>query len=83
MAKYREQSPISYATRIKAPTLIMSNLEDFHVPPTQAMALYHALKDNDVETEFIGFEGRTHAAGDPVNARERIRLWIDWVKRHL
>ena len=35
------------------------------------------------QTEFIGFEGRTHASSDPVNARERLRLWIDWVSRHI
>lgn len=81
-AKYREQSPITYATRIKAPTLVMSNLEDFRVPPTQAFALFRALKDRGIETEFIGFPGRTHASSDPVNSRERLRLWIDWVKRH-
>lgn len=80
---YREQSPISYATRIKAPTLVMSNMEDFRVPPTQAFALYRAMKDNGVETEFIGFGGRTHASADPVNSKERLRLWVDWVKRHL
>jgi dipeptidyl aminopeptidase/acylaminoacyl peptidase len=79
---YRKQSPITYATRAKTPTLIMSNMEDFRVPPTQAFKLYRALKDNGVETQFIGFKGRTHASGDPVNARERNRLWVDWVKRH-
>jgi dipeptidyl aminopeptidase/acylaminoacyl peptidase len=79
----REQSPISYATKIKAPTLIMTNIEDFRVPPTQAMALYRALKDNGVETEFIALPGRTHNPTDPANQRERTRLWIDWVKRHI
>lgn len=80
---YREQSPITYARRIKAPTLVMSNMEDFRVPPTQAFALYRAMKDNGVETEFIGFAGRTHASADPVNSKERARLWVDWVKRHM
>jgi dipeptidyl aminopeptidase/acylaminoacyl peptidase len=80
---YMAQSPIAYATRIKAPTLVMSNMEDFRVPPTQALALYHAMKDNGVETEFVGFTGRTHASADPINSRERSRLWIEWVKRHL
>ncbi len=81
-AAYREQSPITYAADIRAPTLVMSNLEDFRVPPAQAFELYHALKDNGVETEFVGFQGRTHASSDPVNARERMRLWIEWVKSH-
>jgi dipeptidyl aminopeptidase/acylaminoacyl peptidase len=61
----------------------MSNLEDFRVPPTQAYALYRAIKDNGVETEFVGFGGRTHASGDPVNSMERMRLWVDWVRRHI
>ena len=80
---YREQSPITYATHIRTPTLVMSNMEDFRVPPTQAFALYRAMKDNGVETEFIGFRGRTHASADPINARERARLWVEWVSRHL
>lgn len=83
MKAYREQSPITYATKIKTPTLVMSNMEDFRVPPTQAFALYRAMKDNGVETQFIGFAGRTHSSADPVNVRERSRLWIDWVKRHI
>ena len=80
---YQAQSPITHARKIKVPTLVMSNMEDFRVPPTQAFALYRAMKDNGVETEFVGFQGRTHASADPVNARERTRLWIDWVKKHI
>lgn len=83
MQSYREQSPITHAAKIRAPTLVMSNMEDFRVPPTQAFALYHAMKDNGVETEFVAFAGRTHASGDPVNAMERNRLWVDWVRRHI
>jgi dipeptidyl aminopeptidase/acylaminoacyl peptidase len=79
---YRAQSPITLATKIRAPTLVMANLEDFRVPPTQSFNLWHALKDNGVETDFVAFQGRTHASSDPVNARERTRLWIDWVKTH-
>ena len=41
------------------------------------------MKDNGVETEFVAFTGRTHASADPVNSRERARLWVDWVKRHI
>ncbi len=81
--KYREQSPITYATKIKAPTLVMANLEDFRVPPVQAFELHHALKDNGVETDFVAFQGRTHASSDPVNSTERAKLWVGWVKSHI
>jgi dipeptidyl aminopeptidase/acylaminoacyl peptidase len=80
---FREQSPITYAHQITAPTLVMTNLEDFRVPPTQAFALYRALKEHNVECDFVGFPGRTHASSDPAHVRERTRLWIDWVKRHI
>ncbi len=61
----------------------MSNMEDFRVPPTQAFALYRAMKDNGVETQFVGFVGRAHASGDPVNAKERARLWVEWVRDYI
>jgi dipeptidyl aminopeptidase/acylaminoacyl peptidase len=80
---YKQQSPITYATKAKAPTLVMANIEDFRVPPSQAMSLYRALQDNGVESKFVAFQGRTHASADPVNARERTRLWIEWVKQHM
>jgi len=81
--QYRAQSPITYATSIRAPTLVMANLEDFRVPPVQSFELFHALKDNGVETDFVAFPGRTHASFDPVNARERTKLWLDWIRCHL
>jgi dipeptidyl aminopeptidase/acylaminoacyl peptidase len=82
-AYYRAQSPVAHADSIRVPTLIMSHMQDFRVPPTQALELYRRLKDRGVETEFIGFPGRTHNPTDPANQRERTRLWIDWVRRHI
>ena len=31
----------------------------------------------------VGFAGRTHASSDPVNARERTKLWVEWVREKL
>jgi len=80
---YREQSPITYVTRVKTPTLVMSLTEDFRVPPSQALSYYRALKDNGVETEYVAFPGRGHNPRDPVHSLERSRLWVDWVRRHM
>jgi len=82
-AQYQAQSPITYVRKVRTPTLVMSNIEDFRVPPTQAFGLYRAMKDKGVETRFVGFQGRTHASADPVNGRERTKVWIDWVREHL
>jgi dipeptidyl aminopeptidase/acylaminoacyl peptidase len=68
---------------VKCPTLIMSLLEDFRVPPSQALAYFHALKDEGVETQYIAFPGRGHNPRDPVHSLERTRLWVDWVRKHM
>jgi dipeptidyl aminopeptidase/acylaminoacyl peptidase len=82
-AAYEAQSPITYADRIRTPTLIVSHMEDFRVPPTQAMALYRALQDRGIESRFIGFPGRTHNPTDPVMSLERTRLWTSYVRERL
>jgi dipeptidyl aminopeptidase/acylaminoacyl peptidase len=79
---YRAQSPITYASRVKTPTLIMGMTQDPVVPTTEPLAFFHALRDNGVETQFVAFPGRGHFPPDPVNAREVLRVWVDWVKRH-
>jgi dipeptidyl aminopeptidase/acylaminoacyl peptidase len=80
---YREQSPITYVSRVRTPTLVMSLMEDFRVPTSQALAYYRALKDNGVETQFITFPGRGHNPRDPLHGLERTRLWVEWVKKHM
>lgn len=80
---YREQSPITYATRIRTPTLIMSATRDFRVPVTQSFKLFHALEDSGVETRFVLYPGRTHFPSDPVRSEDVYRRWLDWVEEHL
>lgn len=83
MQAYIDQSPITYAPKIKAPTLILANTEDPRVPVTQSYKLYHALKDNNVKTQFIAWPLPAHNASDPVRQREVSKLWLDWVEQHL
>jgi dipeptidyl aminopeptidase/acylaminoacyl peptidase len=78
-----EQSPITYATRIKAPTLILSNTGDYRVTVTQSYKLYHALRDRGVATQFIAYPLGGHSPTDPVHSRDVERRWVDWLKRYL
>ena len=82
MKAFMDQSPITYASRIRTPTLIMQNMGDYRVTPTQAFKLYHALKDNGVETKFIGYPLPGHNAADPVHQRDVQRRWMEWVAQH-
>ena len=51
MQRTCEQSPITYAAKIRTPTLMLTNTGDYRVPPTQSFKLYRALKDNGVHDE--------------------------------
>lgn len=82
MQAYIEQSPITYAAKIRTPTLVMTNTQDYRVTPTQSFKLYHALKDNGVPTKFIAYPIYGHNAGDPVRQRDVQRRWIEWIEQH-
>ena len=83
MQRYIEQSPISAANKITAPTLILANTADPRVPVSQSYKLYHALKDNGVTTKFFAWPIPAHNANDPVRQMELRRLWIGWMDEYL
>jgi dipeptidyl aminopeptidase/acylaminoacyl peptidase len=82
MKAYADQSPMTYASKIRTPTLIMTNMGDYRVPPTQAFKLYHAIRDNGVESKFIGYPLPGHNAADPVHQRDVQRRWMEWIADH-
>jgi dipeptidyl aminopeptidase/acylaminoacyl peptidase len=82
MQAYIEQSPITYASKIRTPTLVMTNTQDFRVTPTQSFKLYHALKDNGVPAKFIAYPIYGHNAADPVRQRDVQRRWIEWIEQY-
>ncbi len=83
MKSYAVQSPISYAYRVKAPTLIMSDVGDWRVTTTQAYKLYHALRDNGVTVKFVAFPVPGHSPADPIRSRDVWRRWTAWLDTYL
>jgi dipeptidyl aminopeptidase/acylaminoacyl peptidase len=77
------QSPITYATQIKTPTLIMSDTGDARVPISQSYQLYHALKDNGVPVKFVAYPIPGHFPDDPVRYRDVYVRWLDWLDQYL
>ena len=83
MASYARQSPIQYAWRAKAPTLIMSDVGDWRVTIPQAYKLYRALSDNNVPVKFVAYPVPGHSPADPIRARDVWRRWVNWLKPYL
>jgi dipeptidyl aminopeptidase/acylaminoacyl peptidase len=76
-------SPMTYAARIKAPTLILHDVGDYRVSITQSYELFHALKDNGVTTQFFAYPIAGHNPADPVRQRDVQRRWIAWLEQYL
>ena len=79
----REQSPITYAGKIKAPTLILANTGDYRVPITQSYKLFHALRASGVTTRFVAYPINSHNASDPVRQRDTAERWVAWFEQYL
>ncbi|HEX8410965.1 MAG TPA: S9 family peptidase [Thermoanaerobaculia bacterium] len=83
MKRYIEQSPITYAHKVRTPTLILSNTGDARVPVTQSFQMYRALKDNGVPVKFILYPLSGHNADDPAHQSDVDRRYVEWFKKYL
>uniref|UniRef100_UPI0018925F4C alpha/beta hydrolase family protein n=1 Tax=Catenulispora rubra TaxID=280293 RepID=UPI0018925F4C len=73
-------SPISYASRIRTPVLILHGEEDTNVPLSQAVHFHRALRHFGVEHEFVVYPREGHGLHERVHqldALGRIRAWCD------
>ncbi|MEA2720961.1 MAG: hypothetical protein QOJ39_2825 [Candidatus Eremiobacteraeota bacterium] len=77
-AKYRAESPITFAANVKTPTLILTDSSDQRVPITQSFAFYRALQAHHVPVTLMEFPRTGHNPSDPVAREARIRIWTEW-----
>ena len=80
---WREQSPITYARNVTAPTLIMGDVGDPNVPLVNSYEWYHALRDHGTTVEFYAYPVDTHFPHDIVRTTDVYRRWIGWMQRYL
>ncbi|HKW44368.1 MAG TPA: S9 family peptidase, partial [Candidatus Eremiobacteraceae bacterium] len=81
-AMWIEQSPLTYASRVTAPTLIMGDVGDANVPIVNSYEMYHALKDRGVTVQFIAYPVDVHFPDDPVRESDVDRRWIAWLEKY-
>ena len=82
----RRQSPMTYAARIRTPTLILHSEEDWRCPPEQAEQLFSLLRLVGTDVELVRFPGESHEltrTGAPRHRVERFEIVLEWLGRHL
>ncbi len=83
MESVRAQSPITYAGKIKAPTLILANTGDYRVPITNSYKLFHTISTAGTTVKFFAYPIYGHNAQDPVRQRDVQERWVGWLEQYL
>ncbi len=78
-AEFEKHSPHKYIGKWKTPTLVLHGEKDYRVPISEALILFDALQEHDVESELVVFPDENHWVLRPRN----IEAWYGHVTRFL
>jgi dipeptidyl aminopeptidase/acylaminoacyl peptidase len=82
MARTLEESPLTYADRVKTPTLIVTDAGDQRVPTPLSYEFYHAVRATGTPAELLVYPVNGHFPSDPLHVEDVNRRWIDWFAKH-
>jgi dipeptidyl aminopeptidase/acylaminoacyl peptidase len=85
-ARWRAQSPLTHAERMRIPMLLLHWEGDLRVPFEQAQRLYAALRALRRPVELAVFPAGNHNAsrnGPPAQRIARFETILEWFKRHM
>ena len=80
---YEAESPLSYASNVRTPTLIMSDAGDFRVPTPLAYEFYHEVRATGTPVQFLIYPVVGHFPRDPVRIEDIYRNWEAWFVKYL
>ena len=81
-----KHSPLTYATEVQTPVLLMHGETDYRCPVEQSEQFYVALKRQDKTVEFVRFPNSAHGfrkSGHPIFREEYLERMQGWFQRYL
>lgn len=75
------QSPISYASRIRTPVLLLHGEEDTNVPLCQAVYLERALRHYEVEHQLVVYPREGHGIWERAHQYDMLERAVAWFDR--
>ncbi len=81
--RHDELSPISYASAVRTPVLILHGADDTNVPLSQAKYFHRALRHFGAEHELVVYPGENHSIRDREHQIDVLRRTRDWFDRLL
>ena len=80
---YRERSPLTHASKIRSPLLILQGENDPRVPRSEAEQVVKALREGGKVHEYHVYPGEGHGFRVTENRIDSLRRALDWFDRHL
>jgi len=80
---FTKHSPMTYAGRMRTPTLIQHGEQDVRVPLAQSRELYIALKRQGVPVEFAVYPRQGHVISEPKLQADLMQRNVDWFTKWL
>ena len=78
----RDHSPLTFASRVKTPTLILHAANDRRCPLPMGRMYHRALKSAGVETEMVIYPDEGHPIKQLPHQEDVLRRVLDWFARH-
>ncbi len=79
---FDEQSPLSYLTNAKTPTLIFHGEKDERVPLGQSQETYRTLKRLGVTTQLVVYPDQGHGIQVPSYQLDKMRREFAWIEKY-
>ena len=77
-----KHSPLTYAGRVKTPTLLLQSRDDRRCPQPMARAFHQALRGAGVETGLVIFPNEAHGISQPRHRADKLQRILDWFENH-
>jgi len=80
--RMREHSPLTYAAKVRTPTLILHSLNDRRCPVAMGKMFYRALKERGVETGMVIYPDEGHGIKQLAHREDVLRRTLEWFEKH-
>ena len=80
---YRDRSPITHASSIRAALLVLQGANDPRVPRGEALQLVEALKQSGAPHQYHEYANEGHGFSKTENRVDALRRTVDWLAKYL
>jgi len=80
--KYRKHSPLTYANKVRTPTLILHSRDDRRCPLPMGQAFHQALKSREVPTGLVIYPNEGHGIKQPQHREDVLHRVLEWFEKY-